>query len=225
MFWQRREHPSDEDLSALLDGELTGSRVREVSEHVDACERCAGLLGELRATRAALRSLPRPQAARSFRLGGEFARPRPAPSRRPAALSFAPAVALTLFVALLVLDVSGDISTREAGSDAGGAPAAESASKAQDATRQEFSRPSAADESRGPAGAPNLPPAAQTPITSRPEAGAAPPTEQETLLLRDLDSDSDRPWLRLLEIVAAIAFVASVALLWWPRLPPIRRRR
>jgi anti-sigma factor RsiW len=54
----------DEDLSALLDGELTPQREQEVRAHLAACPGCSQRLETLRRVDAALRGLPlRPPAA------------------------------------------------------------------------------------------------------------------------------------------------------------------
>lgn len=53
-------------LSAFLDDELPEDEAAEVARHVAGCARCHGELEDLRATRAALRSLPQPEPALSF---------------------------------------------------------------------------------------------------------------------------------------------------------------
>lgn len=50
-------HPS-EMISAYLDGELTGSQVRSLLEHVASCGRCAAELEDTQRVRSAVRSLP-----------------------------------------------------------------------------------------------------------------------------------------------------------------------
>ncbi len=47
------------NLSAYLDGDLTGAEARAVSDHVAGCERCALVLRETEASLALLQSLPK----------------------------------------------------------------------------------------------------------------------------------------------------------------------
>jgi predicted anti-sigma-YlaC factor YlaD len=47
-----------EQLSAWLDGELSGSEIDGVSAHLDACSSCRGELDDLVLARSAVRSLP-----------------------------------------------------------------------------------------------------------------------------------------------------------------------
>jgi hypothetical protein len=51
----------DEELSALLDGELTAEREASVGEHLAGCSACRSRLVELRAVDAGLRGLPPPR--------------------------------------------------------------------------------------------------------------------------------------------------------------------
>jgi anti-sigma factor RsiW len=53
----------DEDLSALLDGELGAERRAEVEAHVAGCPGCAARLAELHAVDGALTALPAPAVA------------------------------------------------------------------------------------------------------------------------------------------------------------------
>ncbi len=50
----KTSHPPEEELSALVDGELTARRRRQVSAHVMYCSRCSSLCGQLLATRRAV---------------------------------------------------------------------------------------------------------------------------------------------------------------------------
>ena len=79
--------PFDEDLSALLDEELSTEREVEVREHLAGCARCAQRLEALCDVDLTLASLPAPQvpadlgARLAARLAAE-ARPEPAPVAR-----------------------------------------------------------------------------------------------------------------------------------------------
>jgi hypothetical protein len=113
----------DEDLSALLDGELPAGREAELRAHLDVCARCAKRLEELCSVDLALASLPAPAPAGDLhaRLAARIAagtageaRPRdealrpprrargapPAPRRRALALGLAAAAAAALLLAV-----------------------------------------------------------------------------------------------------------------------------
>ena len=229
MFWRRRdEHPRVDDLSAYLDGELRGRRQGEVAAHLDACEWCRVLFEELRGAKAALAGLPRVGAPRSFRLAPERAYvPGGRPPQRRSVLAYAPAVALSLFVALLAVDLA-TLPRDDAGAG-GAALSSDAAAEKQAAEAFRGEGRSAADES-----APGL--AITPPATgqTRPEAAGAPlPTEMpapntgpgpeasapsERAVHQLGEEGSSRLWLRLLEAAAGAAFVASVFVLTWPRI-------
>lgn len=59
-----QQHPDDEQLAALVDGETPGA----VREHVDGCARCAAVVDDLSALRAALVELPDLAPSRPLRL-------------------------------------------------------------------------------------------------------------------------------------------------------------
>ena len=108
-FRRRPAHLSAEALSAYLDGELSSGRAARARSHLAACERCQARLDELRSLKSLLSGLPRTAASRSFVLtpeqAGLPARRREARSViRAPVINFAPAVALTLLVALLAVD-------------------------------------------------------------------------------------------------------------------------
>jgi anti-sigma factor RsiW len=162
MAWFRRSAHPEEELSAYVDGELGERARRAVERHLAGCEACSTLLEELQDTKALVRELPRPVLRRSLTLGPEFAaepRPEPAPRRSP--FVFAPAVALTVLVALLFVDAidttggsqqsdagfssAGSTASRAAEPEAGGGQALESANAAAD----EETAPGAADTATG----------------------------------------------------------------------------
>ncbi len=108
MGWFRRNEHDEEQLSAYLDGELDARHAETVERHLSTCDSCAALLEELRETRALLSALPTQAPPRSFVLGAEYARAPVREVARPSRrfnLALAPAVALSVFVALLVVDL------------------------------------------------------------------------------------------------------------------------
>jgi hypothetical protein len=228
MTWFRVDaHPPAEQLSAYLDRALGERESRGLAEHVDGCERCASLLIELGSVKMLAGSLPAMQPSRSFVLGPQHAvasRPEPAPRR---GFVLAPALTLTILLSLLAVDFA-DFSS--SGGDAGTA----SLSRASDAELSKSTPPT-------------LPEAARTGSESnadRPEIRAAnefavpsavPPDspgyggQRDEPQPRDESpapevnaiqnrGDSGMSLLRVLEVLAGIAFVGSVALAVWPRM-------
>jgi anti-sigma factor RsiW len=196
MFWFRRSVHPEEELSAYVDGEL-GERARgAVERHLASCEACSALLRELQDAKSLLSELPKPRLRHSLALGPEFAverRPALAPHRSP--FSFAPAVALTVLVALLFVDAanfsdggSDDSGTftaasRAAEPEAGGGAVLEStkvdespnaADSAAGAGPQDGD--DARDSSAGAAGAAELAPAEDGSDAGSPDAAQAPPS-------------------------------------------------
>ena len=64
----QQEHPTTEQLSAFLDKQLTPQEQAFFDAHLQSCQRCQGVLGELRRTVALLHAMPQPQLPRSFTL-------------------------------------------------------------------------------------------------------------------------------------------------------------
>jgi hypothetical protein len=65
---QHDRHPTTEQLSALLDGQLSSDERSQWDEHLKTCEQCQQELAELRLTVNLLRTLPQPELPRSFAL-------------------------------------------------------------------------------------------------------------------------------------------------------------
>ena len=153
MGWFRRNEHDEEQLSAYLDGELSSRHAENVEKHLSTCDSCAALLEELRGTRALLSALPTRTPRRSFVLGAEYAqapvRDVATPPRR-FSLALAPAVALSVFVALLFVDLA-DFSSTSSDESADTFTAAR-----QSATDEDTSTTGAA----GSIGAPSAPEAA-----------------------------------------------------------------
>src|SRR5688572_13714213 len=112
-FWKRSQHTSDADLSALLDHELPERRWVAITQHLAECEECASRLSHLESTKALVGALAQTQPGRSFVLGAEYERPVRAPL---SSLAFVPVAAMSLFLAVLALDISNlDLSTEGSG--------------------------------------------------------------------------------------------------------------
>src|SRR5690606_6111425 len=118
--WFRRNEHDEEQLSAYLDGELTARQTENVESHLRTCDACSALLEELRETSALLSAMPAQLPRRSFVLGAEYAQAPAKEAARPARRSnfvFAPAIALSVFVALLFVDL-GNFSSTSSNEDA-----------------------------------------------------------------------------------------------------------
>jgi Putative zinc-finger len=238
MTWFRvQAHPSEEQLSAYLDGELGERESQRLAEHVDGCERCASLLIELGSVKMLVGSLPAMQPSRSFVLGHQHAvasRPAPAPAPRRGFV-LAPALTLTILLSLLAVDFA-DFSS--SGSDAGTA----SLSKASDAAQSDSTAPSLPDaafrtEAEPDATRPELHAAGEIAVPTAvppdgPDYGGQrdePPAREESpapeAATGQDDSDSGVSLLRVLEVLAGIAFVGSVAMVLWPRIGEARGNR
>ena len=198
-WWRRRPlHLTDEDLSGYLDNEASTREVDRIRAHLDACEDCRARLDGLRAVQSMLSELPRAVAPRSFVLSPEQAgvqtRSRapayvaPPPPPRFRIPSFAPAVALTFFLAVLAVDLAGSSVSQQEDSAAGGAAMSapvRSSYSADDATKQgettlvvpQANVPSVAESAaRPPSTGPVAPVAPVVPSTTDSAAGAAPET-------------------------------------------------
>ena len=135
MGWFRRNEHDEEQLSAYLDGELNARQTENVERHLSVCDACAALLEELRETRTLLFALPAQPPPRSFVLGPEHARAPVRDVARPSKrfnLALAPAAALSVFVALVAVDLGG-ISSSSSDESSNGFTAATSR-QADDAT-------------------------------------------------------------------------------------------
>jgi len=156
MGWFRRNEHDEEQLSAYLDGELDSRQAEIVERHLATCESCAALLEELRSTQTLLSELPAQTPRRSFVLGAEYARApvRDAPAPRRLSLALAPAAALSVFVALLFVDLTGNPSSS---SD-------EATSTFTAATAREAADDSAGAGSAGAASAPSAPESANSSV-------------------------------------------------------------
>jgi hypothetical protein len=231
-------HPaSEEGLNALVDGRLSSSRRAAVEAHVETCESCRASIAELRALKSMLAALPEATPARSFVLrpssvlgGAELE----APARGRSARLWAPALAFSFLVLLLAVDLIGG--TRGSGNSAGNSFASKSVSSSED--RALSNAPSApAGDAASTAG--------QVPAAVQPQAGGAPPAVTAAAGAEAQRSAAEPPagntavpappaakpggsgggtdWLRVLEVLALVATLASSAYVWWYRSHAINR--
>jgi anti-sigma factor RsiW len=238
MAWFRRDAHPEQQLSAYIDGELDARARRDVEAHLPGCKACSALAEELRRSKSLLAALPRGEPARSFVLGPEFAVQRRLEPRR-SSFTFAPVAALTVLVVLLFVDAadfsggSSSSSQDSAGASAFDAPAAarqanpaekDDAAGAGTDGQQPVTAPAAAaapESSPGRGPAPSAGGVNPTPGPPVAEDLAATPDEGEraTLTVGDAEDNSDGiSTLRVLEIVAALALVASLAFVYLPRI-------
>ncbi len=120
----RRHQPDVNALSAQLDGMLDAPASARLDAHVATCDACGAQLDGLRATRAALRSMPEATAPRSFRLRVADTVPVTAPRSpmlrwAPAAGAFASVVVAVVVGASLYSDGSSSSSQESAKSQHG----------------------------------------------------------------------------------------------------------
>ncbi len=106
--WTQTEHEACQDnLSAMLDGQLSARQRSRVERHLQKCEACREDLESLRQTVSLLRSAPVLQPPRSFFIGaGEVTKQRQVRRRRVSYVYLQAATAVA--TVLLVLVVSGD---------------------------------------------------------------------------------------------------------------------
>ena len=232
LFWRR--HPvRDEDLSALLDGELEAARRERVESHLETCAACRAAIDELRAVRAALAALPRAQTPRSFALrqadieaGMVLAAPS-ALGRAPALLGGLAMVAFVAFFVLLGVDLSDGSSEPSAG------PAVRPLSGAveqYDAADGDAAAPQSEEGGDGEvrddnAGELSPPPdvapgeeSAELPEPAVPDSENLEPSAEQPLA-RGAGTDDDSGLRAAEAAAAAIGLVAigSLALMWWRR--------
>jgi hypothetical protein len=78
----RDRHLTTEQLSALLDRQLTAEEQAACNAHLESCQQCQHALASLRQTVALLRSMPQPAAPRSFALSTGVTYLQDAPPRQ-----------------------------------------------------------------------------------------------------------------------------------------------
>ncbi|HYT35156.1 MAG TPA: zf-HC2 domain-containing protein [Ktedonobacteraceae bacterium] len=80
----RDRHLTTEQLSALLDRQLSAEEQAACNAHLESCQQCQRALASLRQTVALLRSMPQPAAPRSFALSPGVTYLQDAPPRQAA---------------------------------------------------------------------------------------------------------------------------------------------
>jgi hypothetical protein len=112
LFSLRRKHEvSNEELSALIDGQLAPDVSARVERHAAACAACAEKLSDLRSLRSTLADLPRAAAPRSFAVREADVRAAAAVTsdrwgRTQAVMSAATAAVFIAFGVLVAVDAS-----------------------------------------------------------------------------------------------------------------------
>jgi len=176
----RRHYRLQQMLSSYIDGEVEPAELREVEEHLAACDSCRRELDTLRFTVSLLQELPEVPVRRSFSLSEAPVPIRTAPSLGWAA-SLATSMAALLLVALLVGDITG-VLVQTPGLETDDLAATEQAAAAfsvAPAEVREVERVIVASEAvaAGAAAAPALPEAEAAPESALPKAEAAPGIE------------------------------------------------
>jgi anti-sigma factor RsiW len=230
-------HPvSDDELSALVDGMLPAARQATVTSHTEACEACRHKLGELRTVKAVLAAMPRAATRRSFALTSEQAATRPAAPapRSTPRYALAPAIAMSVLVMLLAVDLAvlgggagedtagglatGALKADDANTFAEGAPSMPGAAGTTAEAPAVAQSPAAAratgaesDADAPPAGTPVAPATGRQPAPEAADGGAEdrPASPREAAAERD-DGD-DIALIRILEGIAVLAVVATLA--------------
>jgi hypothetical protein len=129
-------HPSEEELSAYINGDITDlDELQRLEAHLETCARCRETLSELRALVWLLRRTESPVPSRSFRLdpsvvGAQVAPVEPWIVRIQPALRRLTAIAAVLLVFLVVADVLVHQNGRESATQSVGATTETSAASA-----------------------------------------------------------------------------------------------
>ena len=90
MAQQRSGHLTIEQLSALLDRQLSPQEWAVCQAHLRTCQQCQGVLADLRQTSALLHALPQPELPRSFVLPATITSPAAQISRPEARATVTP---------------------------------------------------------------------------------------------------------------------------------------
>jgi anti-sigma factor RsiW len=228
-------HPvSDDELSAFVDGMLPAARRAAVTSHAEACEVCRQKLGELRSVKAVLAAMPQAATRRSFALTSEQAATRPAaPAPRSAPrYALAPAIAMSVLVMLLAVDLAfigggagedtaggtatGALKADDANTFAEGAPSMPGAGGTTAEAPAVAQSPAAAratgaesDAAAPPAGTPVAPATGREPAAQAVDGGAGdtPASPRETAA--EPEDGDGIALIRILEGIAVLAVVAT----------------
>jgi anti-sigma factor RsiW len=221
-LFRRQPHPSEDDLSAFVDAELSAGRQRAYEAHLEGCASCAETVAGLLEVKSTLARLPSASPPRSFELsraaaGVEGQAPRP----RTSPFVFAPAVALTLFIALIGLDLAGTVQTTSREASTAGAAADSTLRKSLEASPPAAdapagARPASAEERGAESAAPMVAStqagasdAAAPPVVP---AGGAPDGDAYAAPLATAEDGGGLGLLRALQIGSGLAFIGSLLL-------------
>lgn len=209
-------HPDDERLSALAAGDEDVTADTELVAHVESCDRCTELVGELRALRASLVELPDLAPSRPLRLLPPVAEPAAGAADRLGGWArrfFAPVV--TAGAALALVGLVGTA-----------APAMPGMSGAGDALEaQQAEEPDMAGDGAGGEGTVDTFSGTDAPAAERDDGETTrlggdegPQSEDGRDELTTTDLPAERsPWPMVL--FTGIALVAGAALLRWILVP------
>ena len=236
----RRHSVKDEELSAYLDGRLSGRAKERVDAHLQTCLDCSRKLEDLRLLVAEMRRLPETKAPRSFALSpqaaaaarreGDRARreERIASRRAYLGLSGATVVAAVLLVALIGSDVgvfsrqSGHADESTGGEAAVRVPAAATSSD-QNLQAAPLTKSTQPETEGAPGEAPSPPnlmgPAASDSVRATPPAASTPlgVTAAEVPATANETETSSHLWLWILEGAAGGLIVGLGLSAFWMR--------
>ena len=102
-------HPDPEQLSAYVDGELTGTDRDDLEQHLTGCSQCSATLRSLRATLADMRALPSPAPSEqeSWALRAAITKARRKPAERYRRWVIAASGVAAVAVAVVVISTTG----------------------------------------------------------------------------------------------------------------------
>lgn len=104
-----KTHPNPEQLSAYIDGELTGADRDDLEQHLTSCSDCSATVRALRATLADLRALPSPAPSEqgSWALRAAIAKARKKPAQRYGRWVIAAGSVAAVSIAIAVFSIGG----------------------------------------------------------------------------------------------------------------------
>ena len=102
-------HPDPEQLSAYVDGELTGADRDDLEQHLTGCSQCSATLRALRATLADMRALPSPAPSEqeSWALRAAITKARRKPAERYRRWVVAASGVAAVAIAVVVISTTG----------------------------------------------------------------------------------------------------------------------
>ncbi|TML77073.1 MAG: hypothetical protein E6G04_09365 [Actinobacteria bacterium] len=102
-------HPDPEQLSAYVDGELTGADRDDLEQHLTGCSQCSATLRALRATLADMRALPSPAPSEqeSWALRAAITKARKKPAERYRRWVIAASGVAAVAIAVVVISTTG----------------------------------------------------------------------------------------------------------------------